>query len=357
MTRRILMVMGLVLLGAAAGLASTLSGGAPGGAIDPGPINLPALQLFATNACTGTAITGLSAELSLVTAAGGIQPGPIQNVGHTHKWTTTAVPPGTYDLSLSAASFSGIGDETTGSSPIQVTINPGPTNLVADSGLAETQVIAVSMVPLAYPPNPCLDLPALTIPQVALQLDDGSTNQPLANPGPIQLQTPSGGAVNPGAQNTPVEAFAWPAGTLGAGIYYFFDHGSQGHYLLGTSPDGTVNPLPVTIYTPPAPSLIPAGDSVNYGISAIASLAPEQTQPTITFAVPEDAATGAKVIVKGSGFAGTYEVLFGPATSVPFTVNKAGTAITTAVPAGPAGIDDITVTNLAGSATTPFAHT
>jgi len=154
-----------------------------------------------------------------------------------------------------------------------------------------------------------------------------------------------------------VESFAWLAGTLEAGIYYFFDHGTQGHYLLGTAPDGTVNPLPVTIYTPPGPPLIPAGDSVNYGISAIASLAPDQTQPTITFAVPEDAATGAKVIVKGSGFAGTYEVLFGPATSVPFTVNKAGTAITTAVPAGPAGIDDITVTNLAGSATTPFAHT
>ena len=325
-------------------------------AVQPGPINLPAVQLFAINACTGTAVTGLSAELSLVTAAGGNQPGPIQNVGLTHKWTATSVPPGTYDLSLSAANFSGIGDETTGSSPIQVTINPAPSNLVVDSGLVETQVIAVSMVPLAYPPNPCLDLPALTIPQVALQVDDGSTNQALANPGPIQLQTPGGGEVNPGPQNTPVESFAWPAGTLGAGTYYFFDHGTQGHYLLGTASDGTVNPLPVTIYIPPGPPLIPAGDSVNYGISAIASLAPDQTQPTITFAVPEDAATGAKVIVKGSGFAGTYEVLFGPTTSVPFTINEAGTAITTAVPGGPAGIDDITVTNLAGSATTPFAH-
>jgi len=72
--------------------------------------------------------------------------------------------------------------------------------------------------------------------------------------------------------------------------------------------------------------------------------------------VPPDAATGAKVTIKGTGFAGTYKVLF-LVTSVPFTVNKAGTVITTAVPAGPPGIDDITVTNIAGSATTPFGHT
>jgi len=327
-------------------------------AVQPGPIGLPAVQLIAQNACTGNAVTGLSAELSLVTATGGVQPGPINTVaGLTHTWTSVVAPAGTYDLSLSAANFSGIGDETTGSSPIQVTISPRPINLVADSGLVETQVVAVSMVPLAYPPNPCLDLPALAIPQVALQVDDGSTNQVLANPGSIQLQTPSGGEVSPAPQTTPVESFAWPAGMLEAGIYYYFDHGSQGHYPLGTTPDGTLNPLPVTIYTPPGPPLIPVGDSVNYGISAIASRAPDPTQPTITFAVPENAVTGAKVIVKGSGFAGTYEVLFGPVTSVPFTINKAGTAITTTVPGGPAGIDDITVTNLAGSATTPFAHT
>jgi len=123
-------------------------------AVQSSPIGLPAVQLIAQNACTGKAVTGLTAELSLVTAAGGAQPGPISNIaGHTHTWTTKVAPAGTYDLSLSAANFSGIGDETTGSSPIQVTVNPGPSQLVADSGLVETQIIAVSLVPLTYPPT------------------------------------------------------------------------------------------------------------------------------------------------------------------------------------------------------------
>jgi len=150
-------------------------------------------------------------------------------------------------------------------------------------------------------------------------------------------------------------AYASPASLTGS-----YDNGTASITFSGSlALSGGTGPLAANCPSSPlnVPSFTSVADSSQSGSPAV-FVAPEQIGPPphITFAVPPDAATGAKVTVKGTGFAGTYKVLFG-FTSVPFTVNKTGTVITTAVPAGPAGIDDITVTNIAGSATTPFAHT
>jgi len=149
--------------------------------------------------------------------------------------------------------------------------------------------------------------------------------------------------------------YASPASLTGS-----YDNGGASITFSGSlALSGGTGPLAANCPSSPlnVPSFTSVADASQSGSPAV-FVAPEQTGPPphITFAVPPDAAGGAKVTIKGTGFAGTYQVLF-LFTSVPFTVNKAGTAITTAVPAGPPGIDDITVTNLAGSATTPFART
>ena len=148
-------------------------------------------------------------------------------------------------------------------------------------------------------------------------------------------------------------AYASPASLTGR-----YDNGAASIDFTGSlALTGGTGPLAANCPSSPlnVPILTSVVDSSRSGSPAV-FVTLEQTRPHITFAVPPDGATGAKVTIKGSGFAGTYQVLFG-VNSVPFTVNKAGTVITTAVPGGPAGIDDITVTNIAGTATTAFAHT
>jgi len=251
--RRILVLLPLAPLLVLAGTSSA-------GAVSPGPINLPAVQLVAQNACTGKAVPGLSATLS--PTSGEVSPGPTQRAGLTHRWKTVA--PGTYALILSAPGMVGIGGA--GTSPISVEVSPGPSQLVANSFFQQGQIVSVAMVPTTIPPSPCFDLSAPTLPEMSGVVFDGKTRAPLASPGPISLSVP--GEVSPGPISYPGGAFVFPAGAVAPGSGTL-SVSAPGYLPLGNAAGGGV---PVTCQ--PGPQQLPGGDSFSEGQAVVVGLAP-----------------------------------------------------------------------------------
>jgi len=226
-------------------------------AASPGPINLPAVQLVAQNACTGKAVPGLTATLS--PTSGEINPGPSQRAGLTHRWKTLAA--GTYGLTLSAPGFVGIGG-----AGITVEKQPGPAGLVADSFFQQGQIVSVAMVPTTFPPSPCFDLSAPTLPEMSGVVFDGKTRIPLASPGPISLSVP--GEVSPGPINYPGGAFVFPAGAVAPGPGTL-SVSAPGYLPLGNAAGGGV-----AVTVNPGPSQLPGGDSFSEGQAVVVGLAP-----------------------------------------------------------------------------------
>ena len=298
-------------------LASTSAVPATAGATNPDPINLAkggavALPLTEASCAVGTAL--FDQEISLI---GGTSPGPIAG----------GPPPSPADPCPSGdAAFAALQ-----AASANVPVAPGSVAVLSPRPRHEVVVAFVD----GDPDNP-----------IAIGSIHSAATTPLGvfvlrNPGPVALiPSPSRGvedviAFVDGDPDRPIVIGSVPsAGTIPIGVFVL------------------INPGPVA-HVPKVFVLVRTGTP---GVSVPQARKKTGPRPRITFAVPNSAATGAKVTVKGSGFAGTYQVLFG-ITSVPFTVNKTGTVITTTTPAGPAGIDDITVNNIVGSAITPFAHT
>jgi len=248
--RRILFLLSLAPLLVLAGTSTAV-------ASSPGPAQLPAVQLIAQNACTGKAVPGLSATLS--PTSGEISPGPSQRAGLTHRWKTLAA--GTYALTLAAPGFVGISG-----AGIPVKEDPGPISLVANSFFQQGQIVSVAMVPTTFPPSPCLDLSAPTLPEVSGVVFDGKTRIPLASPGPIGLSVP--GEVSPGPISYPGGAFVFPAGAIAPGSGTL-SMSAPGYLPLGNAAGGGV---PVTIS--PGPINLPGGDSFSEGQAVVVGLAP-----------------------------------------------------------------------------------
>jgi len=80
--------------------------------------------------------------------------------------------------------------------------------------------------------------------------------------------------------------------------------------------------------------------------------------PTITGVTPNNGPTtgGTSIIITGTNFVGVSSVTVG-GTSVPHTVNPAGTQITATTPLGTAGAQQIVVTTQTGSASVSFTYT
>jgi hypothetical protein len=252
----------------AAFTAVELSSTGPAGAKAPGPTGLPAVQLVVDNACTGGPVSGLTATLT--PTSGETNPGPTQKKHGVYQWSSAAVAPGSYALSLSAPGFTPIGGAATGS-PITVTKDPGPPGLVADSFFDQGVVISVMMVPQIYPPNPCLGLPALSLPEVAGGVFEGTTKTPLTNPGPISLTSVTAGESNPGPINEPNGHFVFPAGAVTPGPSTL-SVAALGYLALGTEASGGVNPVAVTVN--PGPTQLPSGGSFSEGQAVLIGLAP-----------------------------------------------------------------------------------
>jgi len=248
--RRILFLLPLAPLLALAGTSSVE-------AASPGPTQLPAVQVVAVDACTGKAVSGLSATLN--PTSGQANPGPSQRAGGTHRWRS--VPAGNYDLALSARGFVGIGG-----AGITVEVSPGPSQLVANSFFQQGQIVSVAMVPTTFPPSPCFDLSAPTMPEVSGVVFDGKTRIPLASPGPINLSVP--GEVSPGPIQYPGGAFVFPAGAVPPGPSTL-TASAPGYLPLGNAAGGGV-----AVTVNPGPSQLPGGDSFSEGQAVVVGLAP-----------------------------------------------------------------------------------
>jgi hypothetical protein len=317
--------------------------------VDPGPTQLPAVQLIAEDACNAKAVPGL--EATLVPLSGGTSIGPVALRAVTY-WKGVAM--GSYALDLSAPGYAGIG--VGANSPLIVTVNSQPTGLVVDSGFSETQVVSVALMPQSFPSSPCLDLQAQTLPPLAVGVQDGLFQTRLLEEYGIFYyfahdDTPhSLLPQNPGGSSTLAPGSIAP-GTYTLGV------NAQGYYPLGTAPDGSLIPIAFTIS--PGPQQLPSGDSYDQAVNARVSLAPDQPVPTITLVDPKSGPVtgGTTVKITGTGLAGTYSVTFGTVSAQSFSVNAAGTRVTAVSPAhGGSGPVQITITTLGGSAETIFAY-
>jgi hypothetical protein len=217
-------------------------------------------------------------------------------------------------------------------------------------------MVSVALMPDTFPPNPCLDLSAQTVPALSTVVVDGLTHQLLENFGIFYFfkHDQTGNQLipsqNPGRSWT-ISSASMPAGA------YDVNLGDQGHYPFGTAPNGSLTPVEVTIN--PGPTQLPDGDSYDQGVSAAFALAPDQPVPTITQAYPKSGplSGGTTVKIVGTGLGGTYSVSFGPNPAASFTVNAAGTRITAVSPSSTmTGPVQITVTTLGGTSTTTFGY-
>ncbi len=105
---------------------------------------------------------------------------------------------------------------------------------------------------------------------------------------------------------------------------------------------GTVD---VIVTTPQGPSLPSTGAQYTFLGPVVTALSRHSTLIT----------GGTKVVITGTDFQGTTAVHFGSVDATSFTVNKAGTKITTYSPAEPAGQVDVTVTTPGGTSPTSSA--
>jgi hypothetical protein len=266
--RRVRLLAAAVLVPLAV-LATTSLSATPVSAVNPGPTQLPAVQLVAQDACSAKAVPGLTADF--IPTSGEKNPGPNGKVGLTHHWSTKSFETGTYALVLSAPGYVPIGDAASGTSPITVERDPGPNGLVANSFFAEGQIIAVAMVPDIFPPNPCFDAPSLSLAELSAAVTDGKSFGAV-NPGPTQLTSDATGSQVSIPDLDSNGHLVLNQGAAPGG--YTLSVSAPGYQPLGTTAGGGFTPVGITVEKNPGPIGLPGGDSFSEGLAVLIELAP-----------------------------------------------------------------------------------
>jgi hypothetical protein len=261
----------------AALLAATVG---PAAAADPGPLQVPALTGFVTNACTGFPImSGLSVGVTRAVPVG-VDPGPLQqppgpiNFG---LFTYPTLDPGPINLTVSAPGYVALGASAAGGSPgVTITRDPGPILFPDGASFASGLLLDIRLVP-TFPPNPCRASAGPLFPALIGRGVDAATGRGLAGlsvgAAPIVVD-PTTGQQDPGPINL-------PSSRPLLGLFVFRDPGpgqfgfqfyaaAPGHTSLGVAPG--VNPGPigfgpgVLVMADPGPMSLTGSGAVNVSV-------------------------------------------------------------------------------------------
>jgi hypothetical protein len=277
----------LVAFGGVVALLGTTVG--PAVAAEPGPIQVPALTGFVTDACTGLPVTGgLTVGIAPLVAdptTGMVDPGPVQSPPSPPFFGFFRYPtkdPGPIQLTVSAPGYKPLGgapDPAAGGSPgAPVLKDPGPINLPAGQGLSIGLLLDIRLAPIApsascQPPGPPI------FPAISGRGVDAATGRGLAGlvvaAAPLVLD-PTTGMVDPGPIQSPARppmfglfSFrTFSGGPLGLQFYAT----APGHTNLGADPAQPPGPSGqpgpgVPVLQDPGPIALPAGTgSMNVGL-------------------------------------------------------------------------------------------
>jgi hypothetical protein len=246
----------------------------PAAAVSPGPIGVPALTGFVTDACTGLPVAGLSVGVTSTVNPGLSQAPGIGPVLGLFVYPT--VSPGPSQLTVSAPGYVPLGATPAGGAPgVAVTVNPGPPYFPDGASFASGLLLDIRLQPL-FPPSPCSPAAPL-FPAVSGRGVDAATGRALAGLtvalAPIISIDPTTGEVNPGPTQQ-------PSGGPLLGLFSFRDPGpvqfgfqfyatAPNHTSLGADPTHPPSPNGpgVAVMSNPGPIQLPAGSgAVNQSV-------------------------------------------------------------------------------------------
>jgi hypothetical protein len=243
-----LFVLMLVVGGALAAVGSAA-------ALNPQPLP-PKIAGIVRDACTGLPVAGATVNLTGGDPAEG-NPGPI-NTGPLGGFLIGNLAPGMYSFSVAAPGYDPVGKNPgpqgtpgTEGSEIDVTANPGPSQLPAGEAVNETILASVLIAP-AFPPDPCRNPGPQGVPALSGQIRDGATGLPIFNTQET-LTSADPAEKNPGPPGFGAFGlFAWP--TL-----------DPGSYTLTLATPRYVSPGPIQVTINPGPTQFSDGSAISFG--------------------------------------------------------------------------------------------
>jgi hypothetical protein len=245
----------------------------PARALNPQPLP-PRVAGLVRDACTGLPIAG--ATVSLVPETPGVAGPAPSTTGAFGGFLVSNLVPGVYDFAVAATGYDPIeknpgppgtpGEINPG--PIQLTLDPAPSGVLAGEGVSETVFAAVSLAPAA-PGAVCGRNPGpVGVPSLSGVVRNALTG--LAIPNAVESLTPTTGEKDPGpSQFSFLGRFSWP--TLDPGGYAL---GVAAPGFIGFGDPASVNPGPAQVTINPGPVNYPDGGSLAFGTAVDILLVP-----------------------------------------------------------------------------------